>query len=75
MLNKIKSDNFNAFFLLGIILLIIEVTFFNGGVLFSFVISFGCIYIGRKKLPRTFGKILFWFGWISLAFTLSLIHI
>jgi len=70
VLNKIKSDNLNAFFLLGIILLIIEVTFFNGGVLFSFVISFGCIYIGRKKLPRTFGKILFWFGWISLAFTI-----
>ncbi|MEH7384463.1 cell wall-active antibiotics response protein LiaF [Bacillus sp. JJ1521] len=70
MFNKIKSDNLNAFILFGIILLIIEITFFNGGVLFSFIISFGCIYIGRKKMPRTFGKILFWFGWISLAFTI-----
>ncbi|THE09098.1 cell wall-active antibiotics response protein [Bacillus timonensis] len=70
LLNKIKSDNLNAFILFGIILLIIEITFFNGGVIFSFIISFGCIYIGRKKLPRTFGKILFWFGWISLALTI-----
>ncbi|MEH7225195.1 cell wall-active antibiotics response protein LiaF [Bacillus sp. JJ1566] len=69
MLNNIKSDKLNAFLLFGIILLIIEITFFNGGILFSFIISFGCIYIGRKKMPRTFGKILFWFGWISLALT------
>ncbi len=65
-----KSDYLNVIFLLGIILLIIEVSFFDGGILFSLVISIGCIYIGRKKLPRTFGKILFWFGWISLALTI-----
>lgn len=70
MLDKIKSDNLNAFILLGIILLIIEISFFNSGVLFSFIISIGCIYIGRKRMPRTFGKVLFWFGWISLALTI-----
>ncbi|MFT4413834.1 cell wall-active antibiotics response protein LiaF [Fredinandcohnia humi] len=69
MLNQMKADNLNFFILIAIILLIIEISFFNGGVLFSLIISAGCIYLGRKRMPRTSGKIFFWFGWIGLAIT------
>ncbi|WP_345893191.1 cell wall-active antibiotics response protein LiaF [Fredinandcohnia quinoae] len=68
-MNKSKSDIINFLLLTGIILLIIEISFFNSGLIFSFIISIGCIYFGRKRMPRNSGKILFWFGWISLAIT------
>jgi lia operon protein LiaF len=70
MLDKMmKADNLNFLLLLAIILLVIEISFFNSGVVFSLIISIGCIYIGRKRIPRTSGKLFFWFGWISLAIT------
>ncbi|MFD1739847.1 cell wall-active antibiotics response protein LiaF [Bacillus salitolerans] len=70
MLNKKKTDYVSTITLIAIGLLLIEVTFFNGGVMFSGFLSGLCIYYGRKKLPSTFGKILFWFGLISLFITI-----
>lgn len=69
MSNK-KTDYISSIFLIGVLLLVVEITFFNRGVIFSSLLSIACIYFGRKKLERTIGKLLFWFGWVSLFFTI-----
>lgn len=69
MFNKSKSDYINFILLTGIIILIIEISFFNSGLIFSLIISIGCIYYSRKQKSKTFWKLVFWFGWISLVIT------
>lgn len=70
MLNKFRTERFSWILLIGIIMLLFEMSFYDGGVVFFLLITFGCIYLGRKRLPRTSGKILFWFGVISLSLTI-----
>ena len=66
MLNKVKSEYVSWIVLLGIIVLLLEFFFFNRGLIFSLLVSIGMIYIGRKWMPKTSGKLLFWFGLIFL---------
>ncbi|MET3698624.1 predicted membrane protein [Bacillus oleivorans] len=61
-----KSDIFKYAVIALIIMLILEMSFFNPGFIFSIAISVFFIYWGRKWSPRMSGKILFWFGVISL---------
>ncbi|RIW32265.1 cell wall-active antibiotics response protein [Bacillus salacetis] len=70
MLNKFRTERFSWILLIGIIMLLFEMSFYDGGVVFFLLITFGCIYFGRKRLPRTSGKLLFWFGVISLSLTI-----
>ena len=69
MLNKMKTDYMGWIFLIGIVLLILEISFKGGGLLFSLAFSIGLIYLGRKFSKRTIGKILFYIGIISLIIT------
>ncbi|WP_078549965.1 cell wall-active antibiotics response protein LiaF [Litchfieldia alkalitelluris] len=55
---------------LAAIVVVIEVTFFNHGVLFSALISGLLIYFGSIKYHRTIGKIFFWFGIFSVGVTI-----
>lgn len=67
MLDKMKTDYVSWILLIGVILLLLEISFFNSGLIFSLLISIGCIYLGRKRLPRKSGKVLFWFGAIGFG--------
>ncbi|WP_239094355.1 cell wall-active antibiotics response protein LiaF [Bacillus sp. B15-48] len=62
MLNKLKSDSYSWIFLIGAMLLLLEVTFFNHGLIFSLFVSGTMIYFGRKLYERSTGKLLFWVG-------------
>ncbi len=62
-----RSDGISWIILIGTLLLLLEVSFYDGGVLVFLFIAAFCIYIGKKKLPRTSGKILMWFGIITLG--------
>lgn len=62
-----KTDFISWVLLIGVLLLVLELSFRGGELIFFFLVMAGCIYIGRKKLPRTFGKVLFWGGWFGLA--------
>jgi lia operon protein LiaF len=64
-----KTDFVSMMTIAAIVLLLIEITFFNSGVIFSGLLSGICIYFGRRKLPSTLGKILFWFGLVILFIT------
>jgi lia operon protein LiaF len=65
-----KTDYVSWTILIVILLLAIEISFFNKGIIFSIILSVGFIYIGRKKWSRTIGKVLFWIGWIHLIFNI-----
>ena len=67
MLNKFEKDSFSWLVLIGILVLLVEVTFFNQGLIFSLFVSGAMIYFGRKLYRRTTGKILFWLGAFSLV--------
>ncbi|WLR51162.1 cell wall-active antibiotics response protein LiaF [Bacillus tianshenii] len=69
MLRQKKTDYMSGTLLIGIFILLVEVTFFNRGLIVSLLLSLLLIYFGRKKLHRLFGKVLFWVGVISLFFT------
>jgi len=58
--------------LIGIIFLLLEVSFFNRGLIFSLLVSTGMMYIGRKRMPLTSGKVLFWGG--VLTFFISIVN-
>lgn len=70
MLNKVKSEYISWIFLLGIIILFLEFTFFNRGLIFSLLVNIGMIYVGRKWMPKTIGKLLFWFGIVLLIISI-----
>lgn len=72
MVGKKKSDFISWAAMFGIVLLLLEVSFFNRGLIFSLLVASGMIYIGRKRLPKTSGKVLFWIG--TIFFGLSLFN-
>jgi lia operon protein LiaF len=69
MIRNIKNDYLNWIIIAGIILLLLEVLFFNGGLIVTFLLSIGCIYLGKKWKPRFRGKAFFWVGWFWLIVT------
>jgi lia operon protein LiaF len=70
MLKNRKTDTINWILLIGGIFVLLEMIFFNEGILFSLLLSMGLIYAGRKHLPRKTGKILLWVGLLFLLITL-----
>jgi len=67
VLNKFDKDSFSWIVLIGVLLLLVEITFFNQGLIFSLFVSGAMIYFGRKLYRRTTGKIIFWLGAFSLV--------
>lgn len=57
-----KSDFISWSLLVGAIVLLLEVSFFNHGLIFSLLVAAGMIYIGRKRNHKFIGKLLFWIG-------------
>ncbi|WP_430791124.1 cell wall-active antibiotics response protein LiaF [Virgibacillus flavescens] len=70
MFNYLKTDTFNWILITGVILFIIEITFFGGGMIIS-ALFFGLfIYIGWKRFYKLWGKVFFWIGVIGLVFAI-----
>lgn len=67
---KMKGEIYNWVFLFGIIVLLLEIAFFNSGVIFSLLVAIGMIYFGRKKIEKYSGKLLFWSGVFFLAISI-----
>lgn len=66
MFQRISTNTMNWILIIGIILFIIEFTFFKGGLIITAVVM-GCIcFVGWKNYTLTWGKIAFWFGLIVL---------
>ena len=66
MFQRLSTDILNWIIIIGVILFIIELSFFNGGLIILAIFSGLLIYIGWKKFTQLWGKIVFWIGVISL---------
>jgi lia operon protein LiaF len=64
MIKKKKSDYVSWIILIGVVILLLEVTFFNKGLIFSLFISIVMVYLGRQAMHKKLGKIIFWGGLI-----------
>ncbi|MBM7587886.1 lia operon protein LiaF [Bacillus pakistanensis] len=70
MLNRLNTDKISWVLIIGLLLLVFEISFFNGEVIFPLLFQIACIYFGRKRMPKTSGKLIFWFGVITLVITI-----
>ncbi|WP_173918435.1 cell wall-active antibiotics response protein LiaF [Halobacillus sp. Marseille-Q1614] len=70
MLKRLSTDTINTILIIGAILLVLEVVFFNGGLIFSVVFSGVFMYFGWKNYRSLWGKVLFWIGAVSVFFTI-----
>lgn len=62
MFKNLKHDYISWLILLGSMVLLLEVFFFNKGLIFSLFLSAGMIYLGKRKARKKKGKLLFWGG-------------
>lgn len=69
MIKQMKTDYISWISLIGIILLFLEITLFDGGLIFSLALTIGFMYFGRKSYSRKLGKILFWIGLFGTIIT------
>lgn len=70
MLKKISTDTINWIVIIGVILLIVEIAFFDGGPIGSAIFFGILIFIGKSNYTKMWGKVLFWFGLIGLIFAI-----
>lgn len=72
-MTKNKRSNYISWMiLLGVVILLLEVTFFSEGLIFSLFISIVMIYLGRQSMHKKLGKLVFWGG--IIFFTLSVFN-
>lgn len=69
MLNKMKSDYLSFIIVVASLIFLLEILFFNTGLIFSFLFSGFLIYVGKKKWHWLIGKALFVIGLLSITFT------
>lgn len=72
MFKNKKNDYIGWVAFIGIVILLMEILFFNRGLIFSLFIAGGMIYLGRKYTGKKRGKILFFVG--IVFFVLSLLN-
>ncbi|WP_408009342.1 cell wall-active antibiotics response protein LiaF [Pseudalkalibacillus sp. A8] len=65
-----RTDKLSWLLIIGVILLLLEISFHGMGPIFFLILTAGCIYVGRKKYYKMIGKLLFWFGVIAFALTI-----
>lgn len=66
----VDNGYFNLIIITALFILFVEVVFFHSGFIFALLVAGAFIYIGRKRLPRRSGKILFWIGIIGAILNL-----
>ncbi|RFU67939.1 cell wall-active antibiotics response protein LiaF [Bacillus sp. V59.32b] len=69
MFKQMKTDYISWILLIGIILLFLEISLFDGGLLFSLALTIGFMYLGRKSYFRKIGKVMFWVGLFGTIIT------
>jgi lia operon protein LiaF len=68
--NHTKTDYFSWTILIGLLLLVVEITFFNKGLIFSVIFAGAFLYFGGRRLHSSIGKLIFGLGCVILFFTI-----
>ncbi len=66
-MKRLSTDTLNWIMIIGVVLFVIEIAFFHGGVLWAALFFGFLLYIGRKKFAEMWGKVFFWIGLIGLV--------
>ncbi|WP_252315008.1 cell wall-active antibiotics response protein LiaF [Sinobaca sp. H24] len=67
MLSRISTTTINTVGLIAVILLAIELLFTDGGIIFSLLFFAVLLFLGKKFMKRTLGKVVFWIGAVGLG--------
>ena len=67
--NRLSTNTVNWILIIGIILFIIEIVFFHGGLIITAVLLGVAVFIGLKNQHTSWGKVVFWIGLIGLLIT------
>lgn len=70
MFQRISTNTMNWILIIGIILFIIEFTFFKGGLIITAIVMGCSCFVGWKNYRMNWGKIVFWFGLIFLIISI-----
>ncbi|MEH7110492.1 cell wall-active antibiotics response protein LiaF [Bacillus sp. JJ1764] len=70
MFKNAKNDYTAWLVFIGIVVLLLEILFFNSGLIFSLFIAGGMIYLGRKRMKKKFGRLLFYGGIVFFAISI-----
>ncbi|MBO1004279.1 cell wall-active antibiotics response protein LiaF [Pseudogracilibacillus auburnensis] len=70
MLKRLSTDTINWILIIGVILFIIEIAFFHGGMIGTAAFTGFLAYIGWKNYHTLWGKVMFWIGFISFVFAI-----
>ncbi|WP_217585935.1 cell wall-active antibiotics response protein LiaF [Lentibacillus saliphilus] len=70
MMQRLTTDTFNWILIVGVILFIVEIAFFHGGMIGTALFAALFIYIGRKNYSQLWGKIMFWLGVVGLLLSI-----
>lgn len=68
MFRRLSTDTLNWILIIGVILFIIELAFFHGGMIATALFFGLLIYIGWKNYKQLWSKIMFWVGVVGLIF-------
>jgi len=66
MFRRLSTDTLNLILLIGAVLLVLEIVFFNGGILLVSISFAFLMYVGWRNLDKTWGLLSFWSGAIAL---------
>ncbi len=69
MLNRLSTQTVNWILIIGIILFVIEIIFFRGGLIATAVFLGAAAFVGWKNQETSWGKVVFWIGVIGLIIT------
>lgn len=66
MFRRLSTDTLNWILIIGAVLLVLEIAFFNGGILLVSIAFALLMYVGWRNLDKTWGLLSFWTGAIAL---------
>lgn len=70
MFKHMDTNLINIIIIIGALLFVVEITLFNGGLIFTALFSGLLIYLGWKNFSQLWGKICFWFGMIIILLSI-----
>ncbi|HLR03653.1 MAG TPA: cell wall-active antibiotics response protein LiaF [Virgibacillus sp.] len=70
MFRGLSTDTLNWIIIIGVILFIVEIAFFHGGMIVSALLCAVLIYVGWKNYTQLWGKIIFWLGIVGLILSI-----
>lgn len=68
MFQRLSTDTLNWILIIGVILFVIEIAFFHGGMIVSALFAGFFIYVGWRYFSQLWGKVFFWLGVVGLVF-------